>query len=39
MSRIYPWDDLCEWEALPHVVDAFIIGLPSFDDLQRVNGI
>lgn len=38
MSRMCP-SSQWTWEALPHGDDAYIIGFPSVEDLQRVDGI
>jgi hypothetical protein len=39
IARIYPLSSQWTWEALPHGEDAFLIGFPSFEDLDRVDGI
>jgi hypothetical protein len=37
MARIFP-APLWKWEALAHGSDAFLIGFPSAEDLERVDG-
>jgi hypothetical protein len=39
MARICPLNSQWKWEAIPHGTDSFLIGFPSFEDLQRVEGI
>jgi hypothetical protein len=38
MKRICSLDVLWKWEAVAHADDAFLIGFPSAEDLQRVDG-
>ena len=38
MSRMCPTRSPWTWEAIPHGADAFLIGFPSLEDLQRVDG-
>jgi hypothetical protein len=38
MKRIYPLSVQWKWEAVSHKDDAFLIGFPSAEDLQRVEG-
>ena len=38
MSRMCPLSSQWTWEAIPHGADAFLIGFPSFEDLQRMDG-
>ena len=38
MSRMCPTSSQWTWEAIPHGADAFLIGFPSLEDLQRVDG-
>ena len=38
MSQMCPTSSQWTWEAIPHGADAFLIGFPSVEDLQRVDG-
>ena len=38
MSRICPAPSW-KWEAVAHGVNCFLLGFPSMEDLQRVDGI
>jgi hypothetical protein len=38
MKRICPLSVQWKWEAVAHGDDAFLIGFPSAEDLQRVDG-
>jgi hypothetical protein len=38
MKRIYPLNVQWKWEAVAHGDDAFLIGFPSAEDLQCVDG-
>ena len=39
MARMCPTSSPWTWEAVPHGTDAFLIGLPSVGDLQRIEGM
>ena len=39
LARMCPSSPLWTWEAIPQGSDAFLIGLPSLEDLARVDGL
>ena len=36
---MFPSSSTWTWEALPHGTDAFLIGFPSLEDLQWMDGM
>ena len=38
MFRMCPTSSRWTWEAIPYGTDAFLIGFPSLEDLQRLDG-
>jgi hypothetical protein len=39
MARFCPLNVQWKWEALAHDANSFLVNFPSFQDLERVNGI
>jgi hypothetical protein len=39
MARICPLNAQWKWEAISHDAASFLVNFPSFQDLERVNGI
>jgi hypothetical protein len=39
MARIFPLNSQWKWEAISHDEKSFLVNFPSFQDLERVNGI
>jgi hypothetical protein len=39
MARFFPLNVQWKWEALAHDANSFLVNFPSFQDLERVNGI
>jgi hypothetical protein len=39
MARICPLNSQWKWEAIFHDTNLFLVNFPSFQDLERVNGI
>jgi hypothetical protein len=39
MARICPLNSQWKWEAISHDANSFLVNFPSFQDLERVNGI
>jgi hypothetical protein len=39
LARICPLNAQWKWEAIPHDATSFLVNFPSFQDLERVNGI
>jgi hypothetical protein len=39
MARMCPGHANWKWEAIAHGVNAFLIGIPSADDLSRIDGM
>jgi hypothetical protein len=39
MARICPLNSQWKWEAISHDEKSFLVNFPSFQDLERVNGI
>nr|XP_051211565.1 uncharacterized protein LOC127329059 [Lolium perenne] len=39
MARMCPGNPAWRWEAVPHGANAFLIGIPTADDLSRIDGM
>jgi hypothetical protein len=39
IARICPFNVQWNWEAIAHDENSFFVNFPSFQDLERVNGI
>jgi hypothetical protein len=39
LARICPLNTLWRWEAISHDSNSFLVNFPTFQDLERVNGI
>jgi hypothetical protein len=39
MARMCPGNPAWKWEAVPHGVNAFLIGIPTAEDLSRIDGM
>jgi hypothetical protein len=39
MARMCPGNPAWRWEAVPHGANAFVIGIPTADDLSRIDGM
>jgi hypothetical protein len=39
LARICPLNSQWKWEAIAHDANSFLVNFPSFQDLERVNGI
>jgi hypothetical protein len=39
MARMCPGNPTWKWEAVPHGVNAFLIGIPTSEDLSRIDGM
>jgi hypothetical protein len=39
MARIFALNSPWKWEAISHDADSFLLNFPSFQDLERANGI
>jgi hypothetical protein len=39
MARMCPGNPTWKWEAVDHAVNAFLIGIPTVEDLSRIDGM
>jgi hypothetical protein len=39
MARMCPGNPTWKWEAIAHGVNVFLIGIPTVENLSRINGM